>query len=78
MTRRRKDPLRVLSKEERDVLEQIARARSEPASHVARAKSLVANGRFAVTVPASGAKTWLARVHTFVVYGHAPLLPKDC
>jgi hypothetical protein len=35
MTRRRKDPLRVLTKEERDVLEQIARARSEPASHVA-------------------------------------------
>lgn len=42
MTRRRKDPLRVLTKEERDVLEQIARARSEPASHVARAKSLLA------------------------------------
>jgi transposase len=42
MTRRRKDTLRVLTKEEREVLEQIARARSEPASHVARAKSLLA------------------------------------
>ena len=42
MTRRRKDALRVLTKEEREVLEQIARARSEPASHVARAKSLLA------------------------------------
>jgi transposase len=42
MTRRRKDPLRTLTQEERDVLEQIARAHSEPASHVARAKSLLA------------------------------------
>ena len=42
MTRRKKDPLRDLTGEERDVLEQIARARSEPASHVARAKSLLA------------------------------------
>lgn len=47
MTRRRKDPLRTLTKEERDVLEQITRARNEPANHVARAKSLlaVANGK---------------------------------
>ena len=42
MTCPRKDPLRVLTKEEQDVLKQIARARSEPASHVARAKSLLA------------------------------------
>jgi transposase len=42
MTRRRKDPLRPLSQEEREILEQIARARSEPASHVARAKALLA------------------------------------
>jgi transposase len=42
MPRHRKDTLRTLTKEERDVLEQIARARSEPASHVARAKSLLA------------------------------------
>jgi len=42
MSRARKDPLRTLTKEERDGLEQIARARSEPASHVARAKSLLA------------------------------------
>ena len=42
MTRPRKDPLRVLTKEEQDVLKQIARAHSEPASHVARAKSLLA------------------------------------
>ncbi len=42
MTYQRKDPLRALTEEERDILEQIARARSEPASHVARAKSLLA------------------------------------
>ena len=42
MTRRRKDPLRPLTQEEREILEQIARARSEPASHVARAKVLLA------------------------------------
>jgi transposase len=42
MTRRRKDPLRTLTEEERSVLESIARARSEPASHVARAKIVLA------------------------------------
>ena len=42
MTRRKKDPLRPLSEEEREVLEQLSRAQSEPASHVARAKALLA------------------------------------
>ena len=42
MTRRKKDPLRPLSDEEREVLEQLGRAQSEPASHVARAKALLA------------------------------------
>ncbi|MFC1974949.1 helix-turn-helix domain-containing protein [Chloroflexota bacterium] len=42
MTRRRKDPLRPLGPEEWEILEQIARAGSEPASHVARAKALLA------------------------------------
>ena len=42
MTRRRKEPLRPLTAEEREILEQIARAQSEPASHVARAKALLA------------------------------------
>ncbi|HEX9370958.1 MAG TPA: hypothetical protein VF897_08125 [Roseiflexaceae bacterium] len=40
MTRRQKDPLRPLTTEERDTLEQISRARSEPASHVQRATLL--------------------------------------
>lgn len=42
MTRRQKDPLRPLADEEREVLEQISRARSEPASHVARARAILA------------------------------------
>ena len=42
MTRRQKDPLRLLVDEEWTVLTQISRAQSEPASHVARAKALLA------------------------------------
>lgn len=42
MSRRRKDPLRPLTDAEREILEQIGRARSELASHVARAKMLLA------------------------------------
>ena len=42
MTRRQNDPLRPLTSEERSMLEQISRARSEPASHVERAKVLLA------------------------------------
>ena len=42
MSRRRKDPLRPLAEEERTGLKQIARTRSEPASHVAGAKILLA------------------------------------
>ena len=42
MTRPQKDPLRPLTAEEQEILKQIARAQSEPASHVARAKSLLA------------------------------------
>jgi len=41
MTRRKKDPLRPLSPQERDVLEQISRAQSDPAGHVAHAKLLL-------------------------------------
>lgn len=42
MTRRQKDPLRALTEDERQLLEQISRARSEPACHVERAKLLLA------------------------------------
>lgn len=60
MTRRRKDPLRPLTGEERTVLTQIARARSEPASHVARAKMLlaVADGKtYQAAAEAAGRKS---------------------
>ena len=42
MTRRQKGPLRPLAPEERAALEQLSRARSEPASHVARARLVLA------------------------------------
>jgi hypothetical protein len=35
MTRQKKDPLRTLTRAEREWLERISRAQSEPASHVA-------------------------------------------
>jgi transposase len=46
MTRRQKEPLRVLSELERDEIARISRSRSAPATMVARAKALlaVANG----------------------------------
>ncbi len=42
MSRRQKHPLRTLKKDERLWLKRIARSTSEPASHVARAKQLLA------------------------------------
>lgn len=42
MSRRQKDPLRSLTVEEQQWLERISRAQSEPASHVLRAKLLLA------------------------------------
>lgn len=42
MTKRQKDPLRPLADEERDYLERVSRSGSAPASHVARAKAILA------------------------------------
>lgn len=42
MSRPQKEPLRSLTNEERSFLQQISRAQSEPASHVARAKAIFA------------------------------------
>ena len=46
MTRRKTDPLRPLTDDEREWLLRVARSQAEPAAHVARAKALlaVANG----------------------------------
>jgi len=41
MTRRKKDPLRLLTEEEQNWLERIGRSQREPASHVARAKEIL-------------------------------------
>ncbi len=41
MSRRKKDPLRILTKEEREWLERISRSRSEPGTHVARARQIL-------------------------------------
>ena len=42
MTRRKKDPLRTLTEEEKTWLERIGRSQSEPAVHVIRAKEILA------------------------------------
>lgn len=42
MTRQKKEPLRPLTSAEREWLERISRAQSEPASHVVRAKEILA------------------------------------
>jgi transposase len=42
MSRKKKDPLRPLTENERDWLERISRSQAEPASHVARAKQILA------------------------------------
>ena len=42
MSRRKKDPLRRLTEKERNWLERISRSQVEPASHVARAKQILA------------------------------------
>jgi hypothetical protein len=43
MSRRQKTPLRTLTNEERVWLEEISRAQSQPASHVARAPARAAH-----------------------------------
>lgn len=42
MTRRKKEPLRTLTEEERNWLERLSRSHQEPATHVAHAKAILA------------------------------------
>jgi hypothetical protein len=42
MTRHKKNPLRALTTEENEWLEQISRSKNEPAVHVIRAKAILA------------------------------------
>ena len=82
MSRRRKDPLRDLTDEEREMLEMVARAQSEPASQVARAKMLlaVADGQtYQAAAEAAGRKSNDAVSHLvsrFNQEGLAALVPR--
>lgn len=66
MTRRQKDPLRPLTPEERRWLARVARSHAESASHVARAKALlaVADGKsYAAAAEAAGRRSGDAVSH---------------
>jgi len=73
MTRRQKDPLRPLSAEEQTALERLARAHTEPASHVARAKALlaVAAGQsYSAAAQAAGRRSGDAVAHLVTRFNH--------
>lgn len=82
MTRRKKDPLRALTSAEREWLERISRAQSEPASHVARAKAIlaVADGKnYTEAARAAGRKSGDAvskLVSEFNQHGLAAIQPR--
>lgn len=66
MARRQKDPLRTLTAEEQAWLQRISRAQSEPASHVLRAKLLLAvaaGASFAAAARAVGRRSNDAVAH---------------
>jgi hypothetical protein len=66
MSRRQKHPLRALTEDERSWLRKIARSKREPASHVARAKQLLAvsDGQsYSTAARASGRKSGDAVAH---------------
>ncbi len=82
MPRRQNDPLRPLTDDERHRLEQISRAQSEPASHVARAKLLLAvaaGQRYTAAAQAVGRRSNDAvanLVGRFTREGRAALAPR--
>ena len=82
MTHRQKEPLRALTQPERELLLQESRSRSEPASHVQRAKALlaVAEGQsFTQAAKAAGYRVGdsVAKlVQRFNVEGVAALQPR--
>jgi hypothetical protein len=82
MARPQKVPLRSLTQEERTALEHLARATSEPAGSVARAKALLAvadGARFTDAARASGRRAGDAVAHLvarFNAEGLAALVPR--
>ena len=81
MTRRQKDPLRVLTTEEQTTLERLARSQTEPASYVARAKALlaVADGQsYTAAAQTAGRRSGDAVAHLvtrFNQHGLAAIVP---
>ncbi len=60
MSRRQKEPLRALTPDETQWLERVSRSQTDPASHVARAKSLLAvaaNASFTKAAQAAGRRS---------------------
>ena len=82
MAQPQKNPLRPLTEEEREVLEQVSRSQSAPASHVARAKALlaVANGQtFTQAAYAAGRRAGDAVAQLVARFNHeglAALIPR--
>ena len=82
MTRRQKDPLRALTSDEQQWLERISRSQSDPASHVARAKILLAvaaGATFTAAAQAAGRRSNDAVAHLvsrFNREGVAAIVPR--
>ncbi len=81
MTRRQKDPLRQLTAEEQTALDRLSRSQSEPASHVARAKALLAvaaGQNYCAAAQAAGRRSGDAVAHLvmrFNQHGLAAIVP---
>jgi hypothetical protein len=81
MTRRQKDPLRLLTTQEQTTLELLSRSQSEPASHVARAKALLAvaaGHNYTAAAHAAGRRSGDAVAHLvtrFNQHGLAAIIP---
>jgi transposase len=81
MSRRQKDPLRPLAPEEQAALERLSRSQTEPASHVARAKALLAvaaGASYSAAAQAAGRRSGDAVAHLvtrFNQHGVAALVP---
>ncbi len=82
MTRRQKDPLRPLTAEEQAALERLSRSQTEPASHVARAKAILAvavGQTYTAAAQAAGRRSGDAVAHLvtrFNQQGVAAIVPR--
>ncbi len=81
MTRRQKDPLRPLTADEQTALDRLSRSQTEPASHVARAKALLAvaaGHNYTAAAHAAGRRSGDAVAHLvtrFKQHGLAAIVP---